>query len=178
MTVYQGVLEKISGGRTISSEGAGGYYTHNVGIERYHKTGVDTHAGWTQRQFVDIGGIRIKNVMLTPLHDELLQEAVGEKVALSMTGPRPSSGNRHTVLAVRTPKAGIDRTSRSTLMTATFVWVLRYWVVAVVVGILLAIAGQIVLKTTVVGLAFAVIWAIRPFVLSRRMFAAAGALGG
>ena len=47
--VVEGVLEKISGGNKISSEGTGGYYTENVNIGRWHKTGVGAQAGWIKR---------------------------------------------------------------------------------------------------------------------------------
>lgn len=178
MAVYEGLLQKISGGRVISSEGTGGYYTDNVGIARFHATGVDRHAGWTQRQFVDIGDIRIKNVMLRPLHDELLLEAVGQQVAVSLIGPKPSGGGRHTVLAVRTPRAGVDRPSTGMLLIATVVAVFRFWFVAVVVGAILAVVGQALWTTPLVGLAFGLIWALWPFVLAKRMFGAAFALDG
>jgi hypothetical protein len=61
MTVYKGVLHEISDGEKISSEGTGGYYTENMGIGRWHKTGVDRQAGFVRREIVRIGDARIRS---------------------------------------------------------------------------------------------------------------------
>ena len=92
VAVYRGMLDEISEGKVISSQGTGFSARWGLGgriIVR--ETGVDTQAGWTSREFVDVGGQRIRNVMLAPRHDQLLKEAVGQEVAMSMTGPSPSS---------------------------------------------------------------------------------------
>jgi hypothetical protein len=183
MAVYEGVLQKISGGNVISSEGRGGYFTHNMGITRHHKVGVDSQAGFTRRLFVDIGETRIKNVMLAPYFDELLQEAVGEEVALSMTGPEPSSGKRHTVVAIRTPKGGVNRPSRKLLLIGSIVLVIKGWIAAPIlfaILVLLAIvAGSIYGPLLWVGLVVAIaagIWLmVSPFVQATRTFRAARA---
>jgi hypothetical protein len=140
VAVYRGVLEQISDGEVISSEGTGGYWTRNMGITRYHKTGVDSQSGWTSRQFVDIGGQRIRNVM-SPFHDQLLQEALGEEVALSMTGPDPSSPKRHTVVAIRTLRAGLNRPGVTKMIAGSTFLILRGLIAApVLVLVLLFIA--------------------------------------
>jgi hypothetical protein len=129
--VYEGVLERMSPGEVLSSEGTGGYATdRGINITRWHATGVDPQRGWIQRQFVDIGGTRIKNVVLRPYQNALLEEALGEEVALSVMGPPADSGRRHIVVAVRTPQAGIDRPSGK-LLSASLAWlVLKHWVLA------------------------------------------------
>src|SRR5262245_20972545 len=98
MTVYKGVLHEISEGEKISTEGTGGYYTHRMGITRWHKTGVDRQAGFIRREILHVGDTRIRNVMLMPYFDTLLREAMGKEVALSVDGGPPEEFSRHTVL--------------------------------------------------------------------------------
>jgi hypothetical protein len=187
MAVYEGVLQKISGGKVISSEGRGGYWTHNMGITRYHKTGVDAQAGWTRREFVDIGDTRIRNVMLMPYYDELLQEAVGQEVALSVTGPPENKAGRNTVVAIRTPEGGVVRPSGKQLLIASIREVLLWWFAAPFVTAILVFASFLVAKITygpivwvglVVAVAVGIGWMVWPFVRVRRMFRAAAALQG
>jgi hypothetical protein len=194
VAVYEGVLHKVSEGEVISSQGTGGYYTNRVGIIRHHKTGVDDQAGWTRYHFVDIGETRIRNVMLMPYQNALLREAIGEEIALSMTGPEPSSAKRHTVLAIRTPKGGVNRPSEKQLWAAAILNTLRTWLAAVIGAVVLfvvlfAVAWGIyaifrywplfvVLFFVGVAVALAVfVWLIvAPIVDARRMFRAAAAL--
>jgi hypothetical protein len=194
MAVYEGVLGKIPGGDVISSGGRGGYYVTRFGVTRYRKGLVDDQAGWTRHQFVDIGETRIRTVMLMPYHEALLQEAVGQEVALSMTGPEPESAKRHTVLAIRTPKGGVNRPSGKQLWVAAILNTLRTWlgaalltvVLIVVLGVVAAAAANIfdsmaLLKVgLVIALAIALgvlVWLlVAPIVDARRMFRAAAAL--
>jgi hypothetical protein len=131
VAVYEGVLETMSQGEVLSSGGTGGYATdRGVNIARFHTTGVDPQHGWIQRQFVDIGGTRLKNVVVKPYQDALLEEAVGQHVALSVLGPPADSGGRHVVVAIRTPRAGVDRPSRKVLLGSSSWLVVKHWVTA------------------------------------------------
>lgn len=183
--VYEGVLERMSPGEVLSSQGTGGYFTdRGVNITRYHKTGVDPQGGWIQHQFVDVGGMRIKNVVLRPYQDALLEEAVGEEVALSVTGPAADSHGRHTVVAIRTPRAGIDRPSGKLLLASSAWLVLKHWVLApfLFLIVLLAawLASQVYAPLLSIGawLAFSVtIWfMVVPFFQLAKVYRAASAL--
>ena len=185
MAVYEGVLEKLSGGEIISSEGTGGYFTdRGINITRYHKTGVDPHAGWVQHQFADVGGVRIKNVVVNRYQDALLAEAVGQQVAISLTGPPASSGGRHTVIAVRTPQGGIDRPSGNSLLVGSIWLVVKHWITAPLFFLIMLIPAwmasliQSSLGSIVVVLAagLSIWWMVVPFVAIRRTVGAAGAL--
>jgi hypothetical protein len=196
MAVYEGVLKKISGGNVISSDDRGGYYVTRFGVTRYRRRIVDDQAGWTQHQFVDVGETRIRNVVLMPYHAALLQEAVGEEVALSMTGPEPSSAKRHTVVAIRTPKGGVNRPTSKQLWAAAILNTLRTWLGAVfftiflwVVMVALAYGGYALYRNwdlfvvvfflvTAVALAVFVWLFVAPIVDARRAFRAAFALDG
>jgi hypothetical protein len=84
MALYEGKLEKISGVR-------------------------DLHASRNRiREFVDIDGRRLKRVILPAYRDELLREAVGEVVALSIYG---KGKRKNYVQGIRTPKAASTRTA-------------------------------------------------------------------
>jgi hypothetical protein len=194
MAVYEGVLKKISGGDVISSQGRGGYYVERFGVTRYRKGIVDDQAGWTRHHFVDIGETRIRSVMLMPYHEALLQEAVGEEVALSMTGPEPSSGKRHTVVAIRTPKGGVNRPSGKQLWVAAIFNTLRTWLGAVfgtlflfVAMVAVAYGGYALYRNwdlfvvvffieVAIALTFFVWLIVAPIVDARRIFRAASAL--
>jgi hypothetical protein len=195
MAVYEGVLGKLAGGNVVSSEGRGGYYVERFGVIRHRKGVVDDQAGWTRRQFVDIGETRIRNVMLMPYQDALLQEAVGEVVALSMTGPEPSSAKRHTVLAIRTPKGGVSRPSGKQLWVGAIFNTLRTWlgavfltvVLSVVLGVVAAVVanifdlnlhtlGVMLVVALAVALAVFIVLIVAPIVDATRMFRAASAL--
>jgi hypothetical protein len=150
MTVYKGILHEISDGEKISSEGTGGYYTHNMGITRFHKTGVDFQKGFIRRGVVRIGDTRIRNVMLHPEYDTLLNEAIGREVALSIDAGDPDSFKRHTVLALRTPDAGVRRPPLWAMIIGSLAVVFRFWLTAIVggffVALLAAFAGALVSK--------------------------------
>jgi hypothetical protein len=194
MAVYEGVLRKISDGEVISSQDRGGYYVERFGVIRYRRGVVDDQAGWMRRHFVDIGETRIRNVVLMPYYDALLQEAVGEEVALSVTGPEPSSAKRHTVVAIRTPKGGVNRPSARQLWTGAIVSTLRTWLGAVFLTLFLwivlaaiAYGGYALYRNwdlfvvvfflvTAVALGVFVWLVVTPIVDARRVFRAAYAL--
>ncbi len=134
MTVYKGVLHEISEGETISSEGTGGYFTHRMGITRFHRTGVDPQKGFIRREIVRIGDTRIRNVMLMPQYDTLLREAMGKPVAISVDGEDPESFERHTVLAIRTPDAGVRRPPLGAMIVGSLMLLFRFWLTAIVGG--------------------------------------------
>ena len=179
MPVTQGILNSMMGGTVISGVGTGAVVTTDgMGIGHVRQTGVDIQKGWHQWQLVDIGGTRLKNVIVTPLHDELLHEAQGQNVAISWHGAGLTSGGRHTVVAIRTPKAGVDRPGRGTILFVSLVWIVRFWLVAGIFGALLAVGGQLLFKMPLIGIVFALAWAGWGLVLTRRMLAAWSALGG
>ena len=183
MAVYEGILQEVSDGQVLSSEGTGGSWTHRWGITRYHRTGVDRQAGWVQRQFLDIGDTRIVNVVLTPQYDALVQEAVGQEVALSMTGPTADKGGRKTLVAMRTSK-GITRPSRKLLLAGSTWLVLKHVLlspVLIIIAFLFAWLASIIsgwLGMAVLAAAVPVlIWFLTmPFVYAVRTFRAARAL--
>jgi hypothetical protein len=183
MAVYEGILQEVSDGEVLSSEGTGGYWTHRWGITRYHRTGVDRQAGWVQRNLVDIGDTRITNVVLTPHDDALLKEAVGQEVALSMTGPGASSGGRKTLVAIRTPR-GITRPSRKLLLLGSAWLVLKHVLLApvlMIIAFLFAflasiISGWLGIAVLVAAVPVLLWWLTMPFVYAVRTFRAAGAL--
>jgi hypothetical protein len=178
MAVYEGVLHGISGGNVISSVG-----TRITAIQHRNRTtvrhsGVDWQAGFTHREFVDIGDTRIKNLMLMPYYDELLQEAIGSEVALSMIGPPPSSDKRHTVVAMRTPKGGLNRPSRTQLVRGSMKFVFRYSIAGLVIGGILAFIGARIAGDpgALLGAAFVILWEVSLFRSLRKTFRAAAAL--
>jgi hypothetical protein len=185
MAVYRGVLDEISEGKVISSQGTGLSARWGLGgriIAR--ETGVDAQAGFTSREFVDVGGQRIRNVMLAPLHDQLLREAVGQEVALSMTGPGPSSPRRHTVIAIRTAREGLVRPGFVRMFAGSGAKIVRGLIIAPFAFLILFavawVAGSIIDALWWVGLAAAVAagaWLLfSPFVISARTFRAWSAL--
>ena len=88
---------------------------------------------------MDIGGVRIKAVMLTHLHDALLQEAVGQQVALSITGPRANKNKRHTVVAISTPRGGVERPGILMLTWVAVMWIFMFFIAGTVIGVVLAV---------------------------------------
>ena len=178
MTIYSGVLDRISGGEVISSDPRRVVYTENMGIVHEHRQGVDIQAGWIRREFVDIGGVRIKAVMLTRLHDALLEEAVGQHVALSLTGPPANKNKRHTVIAIWTPRAAVDRPSVSMLVLVALVWILKFFIAGAFIGVVLAVVLGLFfgLPGVVAGVVVGLLWGLWSFVLTFQMFQARNAL--
>jgi hypothetical protein len=185
MAVYEGVLETMSQGEVLSPGGTGGYATdRGVNIARFHTTGVDPQHGWVLRQFVDIGGTRLKNVVVAPYQNALLEEAVGQQVALSVLGPSADSGGRHVVVAIRTPRAGVDRPSRNVLLRSSSWLVVKHWVTAPFFFLILLLgswlASQVYAPLLELGawIAFGAMvwWMVVPFFGIGRLIKAASAL--
>jgi hypothetical protein len=197
MAVYEGILRRFSGGNVIGSGGGGTYYDFDSGLIMNRRGPRVQQAGCIRREFVDIGETRINNVVLTPYQDALLQEALGQEVALSMIGPKPDSQKRHTVVAMRTPRGGVNRPSKKKLWAAAIFSTLLNWIVGAVLGTLvffLVIAAiawgayaihrnwdlfvVIVFAEAVVALGFFVWMIVSPVVNARRVLRAATALDG
>jgi hypothetical protein len=134
MALYQGVLEKVSGGNVVSSAPSHVWTSEGLGgTTRVHQGGLDAHRGWIQRQFVDIGGQRITNLMVTPLCDELLLEALGEEVALAVWTPGRLRRGRQTVLGIRTPRMGVVKPGLIALIAGAIWGTIKVWVAAIAV---------------------------------------------
>lgn len=165
MTVYTGILQNLSGGSTISSQGR---VTSSAFSGRVYEAGRDPHAGMVKREFVDIGDQRIKNVILFPYHDAALQESLGQEVTLSVAGPRAGSMGRKRVLAIRTSR-GVDRPGLPRVVIAAVVNLVQVLLFTLIVGgILGGIAWGIFGKT---GLVVALIAALA-FITWRVIFIA------
>lgn len=143
MAIYTGVLEKMSGGDTITSNPRwrlawGGWWQQGPR---------DVQEGWARRQFIDVGDHHLRNVALTQYHDEVLSEAVGEEVVIGAHGGRMGT-SRTTVVGIRTPKRGLDKPSIVKLVVGTVVNIFAMLLAAAV--LILAI----VLTTMLVGAIF------------------------
>jgi hypothetical protein len=185
--VVEGVLEKISGGNVISSEGTRAYTTKKLGgLYKTKEAGADIHAGWTRREFIDIGGQRIRTLDLTPYYDQLLQEAVGEEVALSLDAKELTSDKRRTVIAIRTPKAGVARPSRTQIWMASIVWSFKslvaggcfFFMLLVLALFISAASDNLAFAVALAGLGVFLYFLIKPLINARRSFKAASALDG
>lgn len=135
--VYEGVLRGLSGGNVIQGTGGGvdaivtvDDWSTNVRFRERRPRDIYRQEGWRRREFVDVGDTRIRNLSIFPYDDELLREAVGQEVALSVLGPEASSSRRHTLVALRTPRAGVERVGRKLLFAAAVVKMLKYLFVA------------------------------------------------
>src|SRR4029079_17177870 len=107
--VYEGILYKVSQGSVLpTGPTRTTVYEGPFGNLKVRHSGRVRQAGYTRREFVQIGDARITNVMLIPYYDALLMEAIGKPVALSIdnTGWFGKQA-RSTVIAMRTPDAGI-----------------------------------------------------------------------
>jgi hypothetical protein len=171
MPVTEGVLTRLGSSSVISGAGTG----LRVEGDTVRRTGVDIQRGWVQFQLVDIGDTQLKNVMTSPLHADMLEEALGEPVAISWHGPDVNSGRRHTVVAVRTPKRGVDKSPG--LMFVSIVWLVRYAIAALAMGAVIGILSQIFFNTFLPGIVFAILWVLWGWSTISKMNAAAGALG-
>jgi hypothetical protein len=80
--------------------------------------------------------------VLLPYWDELLKEAVGQEVALSVAGRDPTSNKRHTVLAMRTPRGGLTRPSRIVLLASSIVGLFKLWIGAPILALIIVLASM------------------------------------
>jgi hypothetical protein len=131
--VYQGILKELSGGNVVTTDR--GYVTVNMNIARYHKQKSDFE-GWTRREYIVIDDTKIRNVMLQPLLDQLLQESMGQEVAISVNGDAEAGHltKKHVVVAIRTPAEGLVRTPRKLMLVGVAMLTFRYWLTALIAG--------------------------------------------
>jgi hypothetical protein len=144
MALYEGVLDGFSDGTVISTEPTA-WRVNDWG--RVTPAGRRAYAGCTRRAYVDIGGRRIRTVVLTPYQDALLQESLGQPIALSVTGPAADRPGAKRVVAMRTAR-GVEKSSFAALVTSAVFFLVLAWVLAIIMLILLlvsfvAIAGVI-----------------------------------
>jgi len=144
VAIYQGVLEQISGGSVVSSEPAVVWTSEGLGgTTRVHQGVRDAHRGWVNRQFVDIGGKRLVNVMFTQLCDELAQEAIGQEVTLAVWTPSNSDRHRKTVLGIRTPRMGTVKPGLPMLLMGAVWGTIKVWIAVIAVLVLTFIPAGI-----------------------------------
>ena len=186
------MLSELGAGEVI--QGTGGYTVERVTVTDFAVT-VSTREvkprdaynqkGFILRENVDIGETRIRNVSIVPPWDQLLREAIGQEVALSVVGPEPGSFTRHTVLALRSAREGVVRPSKPILIYGTLRTFIKYWLLAPLAFVLLLIpafiVGKIFAPLGYLGFAVAIIgllyYIVVPFLMVRRTLAATAALG-
>jgi hypothetical protein len=175
MPVYEGILEKVSSGEVISTAPSRVLVTQGAfGNFRARGTGYQRQAGYTRREFIQVGEQRITYVMLMSYHDALLQEAVGKHVALSID----KTGPRNTVIAMRTPDAGLVKPEMGKLIRTAIRLVLVTWIVAAIFGTILTLILAAFLGTTgaVIGVLATLAFALRPLYHIWKTFRARSAL--
>jgi hypothetical protein len=123
-------------------------------------------------------------VAFTPYQNALLEEAVGQHVALSVLGPPADDGGRHVVVAIRTPRAGVDRPSRKVLLGSSSWLVVKHWVTGPIFFVIMLLgswlASQVHAPLMELGswIAFGVMiwWMVVPFFQMAKVAKAASAL--
>ncbi len=164
MALYEGVLHKMSGG--------------------FGGTDPAASARFTRREYIEIGGRHIRNVQLRSYHDELLRDAMGEVVALSVVGPAARRGGVKTVVAIRTARMGVVRPNPFSLLLLALAAMVMFWLVAVgllllglFVGLVLTLFNDTVAFVVwSVAVAAAIIWVLLPFYYGVRLFRAWSAI--
>ena len=142
VSVYKGVLEEIGPGKDIP-KGTGvwttrityGGYGSAVTKERKNPLG-----GWTRRDFIDVGGTKISQVLLAPEFESLLNSAVGQEVEIGVS----KNGKGYKVEAIRTPRDGVVKPSLLSMLFVYFVVLLKMVVVLVVAALIGLVASAIV----------------------------------
>ena len=190
--VVEGVLEKMSGRKVISSDGTATYTVRKLGgLYKTKKESVLTrHAGWTNYEFIDIGGQSIKNVDRTPWStSRRCKTAIGEDAAPDRTsthtnlGQRTGATHRHPAYP-RLPSAGsagrprsrycshrsCGRSSPGSPGVVLFFITLLLTAVATAIGDYLMWVGLL----AAVGVLF--YFLVKPIVNARKSFKAAAAL--
>jgi hypothetical protein len=150
MALYEGVLEGFSDGQIISSEPR--YTKVDTWTGRVVAGPRPVYADHTRRAYIDVSGQRIRNVILTPYQDALLQESLGQLVALSMVGPRAQRPGSKRVIAMRTPR-GVEKAGLVKLVAAVLATTVMFWGLAVVGALIViaAIAAATFLLPDIVG---------------------------
>jgi hypothetical protein len=190
--VYEGVLREVGEGTTIVGTGGGkqttiilGPYGGTIRERDIPPSDYMDQIGWIQRSYMDVGDTRIRNVVVLPVHDEMLREAVGQEVALSILGPGPESHKRNSVIATRTPRVGVFRPPRKVILWNSIKQTLKYWLVSPILAFIIVMVGAALGKFVYeplfyLGLAAAAVafvtWILLPIFGAARVFKAAGAL--
>jgi hypothetical protein len=168
MAVYEGVLEQMSGGGEVAPDGTNVWVNESGRVSR---SGVDRRI---RRAFLEIGGKHVKNVVLSPYHDQLLVDSVGEEVAISAFGRRMKQ-----VIAIRT-RRGRDRPHFLRVLGSMVKDIVIYWVFALIVSLFLlgarAAFPQWEDALFAVGSALLILIMVWPFVQYFRIFRAWAAL--
>lgn len=167
MAVYEGVLEQMSGGGRVSEDAV-------VVDEDGWVVGRRRGDNRIRRAFLEIGGKHVKDVVLSPYHDQLLVDSIGEDVALSTFGRRTKQ-----VVAVRT-RRGVDRPGFFRVLWGMVAAIVVYWVFAFIVASFFLGAGALFPAQEDllfwVGNAVVIVLLVWPFVRYVRIFRARGAL--
>ena len=156
MAVYEGVLQKISSG--------------------------EFHGRWSVREFIDIGEKHIRNVALTEYHAQLLGDAMGQQVAVSVVGARGMRPGKKAVMAIRTPARGVVKATSSTsfffsaLFQTIVTWIFGIIVLFFVWGFSELLGAADSTAATVLALGLAGFFLLQPVVTAVRMAVARGAL--
>ena len=159
MAVYEGVLGKMSAG-----------FTHE---------GRGVKSGRGNREFIEIGAEHLRNVRLENYQDTLLQDAVGEDVAVSVVGrQRPSGDKPKWVMAVQTPGRGVVRIGGASL-SGELIWkTLKSWIIALIIGGIVLAIGRSSSALTLIGGAIIFLGVFGPLVYDVMVLRAWGALEG
>jgi hypothetical protein len=158
MSVYEGVLEKISAG-----------FVHEG---RRDKSGRST------REFIEIGGKHLRNVKLENYHDSVLHDAMGQVVSVSVVGrQRPSGDKPKWVMAVQTGSRGVVRIAGAALFGELIWKTLKSWILALIFGGILVAIGRSFTPLVVVGIAIIAFGVLGPLIYNVMVLRAWGALG-
>ena len=158
MSVYEGVLEKISDG-----------FTHEGRREK---------SGRSTREFIDIGDHHLRNVRLENYHDSVLQDAMGQVVAVSVVGrDRASGAAPKWVMAVQTGSRGVVRIAGAALFGELLWKAVKSWILALIFGSIVIGIGRSFTPLVVVGAAIIVLGVLGPVLYAVLVMRAWGALG-
>lgn len=136
MALYEGVLDGYSDSVIISTEP--GSWKYDTWTDRWVAGPPRVYAGYTRRAYVDVGGTRIRNVLLTPHQDALLQESLSRPIALSVVGARAERPGSKRIMAMRTSR-GVEKTALPKLVAAVVALTALMWGLAVVGGLILIV---------------------------------------
>ena len=140
--VIKGTLSEISQGKQIVNkelvvrEGFGG-----VVRGKWRSRPLD---GYIRHPSARIGNATVLNLILPWDYDELLMQAVGQEVALSISG-QPKGSQRHIVMAMRTPEAGLVRKSASKTFLSSIIEVGINWIAAPFVALAATLVALVLL---------------------------------
>jgi hypothetical protein len=177
--IIKGTLSEISQGEKIINE----VYREKEGIGgvvqgKWKSLPLN---GYIRHRSARIGNETVLNLILPWDYDELLMQAVGQEVALSISG-QPKGSQRHIVMAMRTPEAGLVRKSSSKAILSSIIEVAINWIAAPFVSLVailvtltllwfinavsgIAVSGYLAL---VVGAAVLVFFLLNPLFSIRR----------